>query len=83
MVGQLVSDRTLIYKPAKFGNPAEIWGAGDRIGTLEKGKLADLMIVDGDPMDVRTQIRHLFIKGKEITLSNKQVRLYERYMSRQ
>jgi imidazolonepropionase-like amidohydrolase len=64
-------------------NPAQIWGAGDQIGTLEKGKLADLMIVDGDPMDVRTQIRHLFIKGKEITLSNKQIRLYERYMSRQ
>jgi imidazolonepropionase-like amidohydrolase len=64
-------------------NPAQIWGAGDLIGSLEKGKLADLMIVDGDPMDVRTQIRHLFIKGKEITLSNKQVRLYERYMSRQ
>jgi imidazolonepropionase-like amidohydrolase len=64
-------------------NPAQIWGAGDLIGSLEKGKLADLMIVDGDPMDVRTQIRHLFIKGKEITLSNKQIRLYERYMSRQ
>jgi imidazolonepropionase-like amidohydrolase len=64
-------------------NPAQIWGAGDQIGSLEKGKLADLMIVDGDPMDVRTQIRHLFIKGKEITLSNKQIRLYERYMSRQ
>jgi imidazolonepropionase-like amidohydrolase len=64
-------------------NPAQMWGAGDMIGSLEKGKLADLMIVDGDPMDVRTQIRHLFIKGKEITLSNKQIRLYERYMSRQ
>lgn len=64
-------------------NPAQIWGAGDLIGSLEKGKLADLMIVDGDPMDVRTEIRHLFIKGKEITLSNKQIRLYERYMSRQ
>jgi imidazolonepropionase-like amidohydrolase len=64
-------------------NPAQIWGAGDLIGSLEKGKLADLMVVDGDPMDVRTQIRHLFIKGKEITLSNKQIRLYERYMSRQ
>jgi imidazolonepropionase-like amidohydrolase len=64
-------------------NAAQIWGASDRIGSLEKGKLADLMIVDGDPMDVRTQIRHLFIKGKEITLSNKQIRLYERYMSRQ
>ena len=64
-------------------NPAQIWGAGDLIGSLDKGKLADLMVVDGDPMDVRTQIRHLFIKGKEITLSNKQIRLYERYMSRQ
>ena len=64
-------------------NPAEIWGASDRIGSLEKGKLADLMIVDGDPMDVRTQIRHIFIRGKEITLSNKQIRLYEKYMSRQ
>lgn len=64
-------------------NPAQIWGAGDMIGSLEKGKLADLMIVDGDPMDVRTQIRHLFIKGKEITLSNKQIRLSERYSSRQ
>ena len=64
-------------------NPAQIWGAGDLVGSLEKGKLADLMVVDGDPMDVRTQIRHIFIKGKEITLSNKQIRLYERYMSRQ
>jgi imidazolonepropionase-like amidohydrolase len=64
-------------------NPAQIWGAGDMIGSLEKGKLADLMVVDGDPMDVRTQIRHLYIKGKEITLSNKQIRLFERYMSRQ
>src|ERR1017187_3123592 len=64
-------------------NPAEIWGAGDKLGSVEKGKYADLLITDGDPMDVRTQIRHLFIKGKEITLSNKQIRLYERYMSRQ
>ena len=42
-----------------------------------------LMITDGDPFDVRTQIRNLFINGKEITLSNKQIRLYEKYMSRQ
>ena len=50
---------------------------------VEKGKYADLLITDGDPMDIRTQIRHLFINGKEITLSNKQVRLYERYSGRQ
>jgi imidazolonepropionase-like amidohydrolase len=64
-------------------NPAEIWGAGDKLGSVEKGKYADLIITDGDPMDVRTQIRHLFIKGKEVTLSNKQVRLFERYSGRQ
>ena len=64
-------------------NPAEIWGAGDKLGSVEKGKYADLLITDGDPMDIRTQIRHLFINGKEITLSNKQVRLYERYSGRQ
>jgi len=64
-------------------NPAEIWGAGDKLGSVEKGKYADLLITDGDPMDVRTQIRHLFIKGKEVTLSNKQIRLFERYSGRQ
>ena len=64
-------------------NPAQIWGAGDKLGSVEKGKYADLLITDGDPMDVRTQIRHLFIKGKEVTLSNKQIRLYERYSGRQ
>jgi len=64
-------------------NPAQIWGADDLLGSLDKGKIADLMIVDGDPMDIRTQVRHLFIKGKEITLTNKQIRLYERYMGRQ
>ena len=47
------------------------------------GFIPGTLASDGDPMDVRTQIRHLFIKGKEITLSNKQIRLYERYMSRQ
>lgn len=64
-------------------NAAEIWGVGDKIGSIEKGKIADLMITNGDPFDVRTQIRNLFINGKEITLSNKQIRLYEKYMSRQ
>ena len=64
-------------------NAAEIWGVADKIGSIDKGKVADLMITDGDPFDVRTQIRNLFINGREITLSNKQIRLYEKYMSRQ
>jgi imidazolonepropionase-like amidohydrolase len=64
-------------------NPAQIWGAADRIGSVEKGKVADLMVTDGDPLEIQTQVKHLFIKGKEVALVNKQTRLNEKYMSRQ
>lgn len=63
-------------------NPAEIWGAGDKMGSIEKGKWADLIIADGDPLDTETQIKGVFIKGKEIEMTNKQIRLYERYLAR-
>ena len=64
-------------------NPAEIWGVADRVGSVEKGKVADLLVVNGDPLEIQTKVEHVFIKGKEIELSNKQTRLYEKYMSRQ
>jgi imidazolonepropionase-like amidohydrolase len=63
-------------------NAAEIWGLGDRIGTIEEGKWADLMVTDGDPLEARTQVRYLFIKGKAVDLGNKQKRLYEKYLNR-
>ena len=49
-------------------NAAEIWGKSDEIGSVEKGKWADLMVTDGDPLDVAAQIEHVYIKGKEIEL---------------
>jgi imidazolonepropionase-like amidohydrolase len=64
-------------------NPAEIWGHGSDLGSIEKGKWADLLMVDGDPLEIQTQVKHLYIKGKEVPLVNKQTRLYEKYMSRQ
>jgi len=64
-------------------NPAEIWGHGKEIGSVEKGKWADLMVTNGDPLEVQTQMKYLFIKGKEVSLQNKQTRLWERYLSRQ
>jgi imidazolonepropionase-like amidohydrolase len=64
-------------------NAAQIWGSANEIGSVEKGKWADLMVTTGDPLEVRTQIKYLFIKGKEIPLVNKQTRLYDKYMSRQ
>lgn len=64
-------------------NPAQIWGAGDQLGSIEKGKSADLMVTTGDPLEIQTQVKHVFIRGQEIELSSKQTRLYDRYLSRQ
>lgn len=63
-------------------NAAEIWGVSDRIGSIDEGKWADLVITDGDPLEARTQIKQLFIKGKPVDLDNKQKRLYEKYLAR-
>jgi imidazolonepropionase-like amidohydrolase len=63
-------------------NAAQIWGVADKIGSIEKGKWADLMVTNGDPLETPTQIKHLYIKGQEIELTNKQVRLYEKYLAR-
>ena len=63
-------------------NPAELWGAGAELGSLEKGKSADLMLTDGDPFETRTAVKALFIKGRAVDLSNRQTRLYEKYLNR-
>jgi len=64
-------------------NPAQIWGAGDQLGSIEKGKSADLLMTTGDPLEIQTQVKHVFIRGQEIELSSKQTRLYDRYLNRQ
>jgi len=64
-------------------NPAQIWGAGDQLGSIEKGKSADLMVTTGDPLEIQTQVKHVFIRGQEIELSSRQTRLYDKYLNRQ
>jgi imidazolonepropionase-like amidohydrolase len=63
-------------------NAAEIWGVGDKMGSIDEGKWADLMITDGDPLEAKTQIKLLFIKGKPVDLENKHHQLYEKYLNR-
>ena len=45
---------------------AEVLGVAERIGSLEVGKDADLVLFDGDPLHYRTRVRRVFIDGKEI-----------------
>jgi len=63
-------------------NNAEILGVGDRLGTIETGKIANLIVTDGDPLEIATQYTHLIINGQLAPLENKHLELYELYRSR-
>ncbi len=63
-------------------NAAEILGVGDRFGTIEEGKVANLIVTDGDPLEIATQVRYLFIDGKPTPTDNKQLELYQKYIAR-
>jgi imidazolonepropionase-like amidohydrolase len=63
-------------------NPAEIFGVADRYGSLEPGKVANVMVTTGDPMDVRSTVRHLFIRGLAVPLDDRHSRLYEQFRAR-
>jgi imidazolonepropionase-like amidohydrolase len=63
-------------------NPAEILGLGDRLGTIEAGKIANLIVTNGDPLEIRTQIRHVIIAGAEASMVNKHDQLFETYRAR-
>ncbi len=63
-------------------NAAQIFGVAGQMGTIEEGKSADFILTDGDPLLTQTQIKQLFISGKNVSLENKQKRLYEKYSGR-
>jgi len=63
-------------------NAAEIWGVADEVGSIEKGKLADLIVTDGDPLETKTQVKQMFIAGKAVDLQSKHLRLYKKYLDR-
>ena len=64
-------------------NPARIFGADKVIGTLEPGKLANLVVVQGDPLEIKSRIQHVVIAGRDIPLDSKHLELFKRYMGRQ
>jgi imidazolonepropionase-like amidohydrolase len=62
--------------------PAEILGVADRIGSLEVGKDASLIVTDGSPLETTTNVLSAYIEGKEVDLTNRQLRLYKKYKQR-
>ncbi|GAB1309124.1 amidohydrolase [Urechidicola sp. KH5] len=64
-------------------NAAKILGVDDKVGTLEVGKQATLIISQGDALDMRTNIlEKAFIQGRELSLKSHQTELYQRYMDK-
>jgi imidazolonepropionase-like amidohydrolase len=63
-------------------NAAQIFGLADQLGTLEPGKIANVIVTNGDPLELQTQVRYLFIKGQLTSTDNKHRELYEQYRKR-
>lgn len=62
--------------------PAQIFGVADKVGSLEAGKRADVIVTDGDPLEIVTHVKRLFIGGEDISLETNQTLLYEKFSKR-
>jgi len=63
-------------------NPAEMFGVGKELGTIEAGKMANLIVTNGDPLEVTTDVKYLFIRGQLTSLDSKHKQLWEEYRKR-
>jgi imidazolonepropionase-like amidohydrolase len=63
-------------------NAAEIWGIDKEYGSIEAGKVADLVLTDGDLLEVKTDVKMVFIRGNEADLETRHTRLYKKYLAR-
>jgi imidazolonepropionase-like amidohydrolase len=59
--------------------PAEVWGVADQLGSLDVGKMANVVVANGDPLDVKTDVKRIFIQGKEVSTESRQSRLRDEY----
>jgi len=60
--------------------PAEAFGVGDRVGTIAPGMRADLVLWDGDPLDVASLARQVWFDGRAIPMRSRQSELRDRYL---
>jgi hypothetical protein len=62
--------------------PAQILGVADRLGSIQTGRAANLVIATGDILQASTQVVGLYVNGKALAPTSKHTRLYERYRER-
>lgn len=67
---------------AVMSNAARIFGLSDQLGTIEAGKLANIIVTSGDPLELQTQVKFLFIKGQLTSTENRHSAFYEQYRKR-
>ena len=59
--------------------PAQAFNVADRMGSLDAGKIADVVVWSGDPLDFGSQAEHVLVGGKEVPLTSRMTELRERY----
>jgi imidazolonepropionase-like amidohydrolase len=62
--------------------PAQIMNVADRLGSIEAGKIANLVVTDGDLLEIRSRIRYLFIDGRPVVLSSRHTELNDAFKNR-
>jgi imidazolonepropionase-like amidohydrolase len=62
--------------------PAQIMNLANQLGSIEAGKMANIVITDGDLLDARTHVRYLFINGRKLPLTSRHTELYEQFKNR-
>jgi imidazolonepropionase-like amidohydrolase len=60
-------------------NVAEMFGFGDKLGSLDVGKMANVVIANGDPLDVRTDVKQVYIQGVAVPMVSRQTQLRDEY----
>ena len=62
--------------------PAQILGVADRLGSIEVGKMANIVVTDGDILEPRTNVKYLFIEGRLLPLTSRHTELFESFKDR-
>jgi imidazolonepropionase-like amidohydrolase len=60
-------------------NVAEMFGFGDKLGSLDVGKTANIVLANGDPLDVRTEVKQVYIDGVAVPMVSRQTKLRDEY----